>query len=206
MSDARQRRRQKRQRNRKGGSSRRVVREVRRAAERRSASEAKKAWPEWLRYAAGGAAIVGGLSLFIPAGAWFDIQGGTKERAEIVSVRPHPGTDDCHTRVDATRPNRAVTWRSLNPPDDLDETFVQIEGCSVPEVGEVHTVYRIGGEPGNVLLRVDPIDSFGEALQVVGIGVGSGVVVGFFYLGVDCARDRFADWRTKHPVRSWIKP
>ncbi|MFJ9392891.1 hypothetical protein ACIRON_29000 [Nocardioides sp. NPDC101246] len=144
--------------------------------------------------------------LLLPAGEWIDVQGDTKERAEVVAVRAHPGTDNCHMRgIGGGRPNRAITWWSLNPPDGMDETFVQIEGCSVPAVGEIYTVYRVGGEPGNVLVRVNPVDSFGEVLQWAGMAAGFGVVVGLIYLGFDRAQDRFAAWRAKHPARWWTR-
>ncbi|MFE6507751.1 hypothetical protein ACFVDI_07425 [Nocardioides sp. NPDC057767] len=159
-------------------------------------------WPDWLRYPLGGAVLIGGLVLLFPAGEWLDVQGDAKERAEVVGVDAHPGTDDCHSRgSDATRPNLAVTWRSLNPPEGMDETFVQIEGCSVPDVGEFHTVYRIGGEPGNVLVLVDPADSISDVLQMAGGGAGAGIVFGIIYFGIDRARDRFANWRAPHPNR-----
>lgn len=162
-------------------------------------------WPDWLRYSLGGAAIVGGLLVLLPAGEWLDVQGDTKERAEVVAVRAHPGTDYCHTRTDGTRPNRSITWHSLNPPDGMDETFVQIEGCFVPDVGETFTVYRVGGEPGSVRVRVNPADSIGEVLQWAGFGAGAGVFVGILYLGIDRAQDRFANCRGKHLGRWWIK-
>lgn len=140
--------------------------------------------------------------MMFPAGEWADIQGDTKERAEVIAVRAHPGTDNCHTRgSDATRPNRAITWRSLNPPEGLEETFVQIEGCRVPDVGEVFTVYRIGGDSENALMRVDPVESVGELLQLAGIGAGAGAVAGVIFFGLERLRDRLTDWRAQR--RGW---
>lgn len=201
MSDARHRRRQKRRRENGRGTSRNVVRDVRATAARRAKPEARKRWPEWLRSSLWGALVFGGILVMFPAGEWLDIQGDTKERAEVLAVRAHSGTDNCHTRGnDAIRPNRAITWRSLNPPAGLDETFVQIEGCRVPEVGEVFTIYRIGGDSENTLMHVDPVDSVDEFLPFAGIGAGAGAVMGVIFLGLERLRDRLTEWCTERPA------
>lgn len=111
---------------------------------------------------------------------WVNTNGLPRESAVVVAAEDTGETVNCGGRWGRNdKPIYEVTYESSRPPSGLASTFVKVEGCGAPDLGDRRTIVRTSNADGTLKVWIDPPKTLWQALWgplCIGFAAGAFVI------------------------------